>query len=37
MKVGFILECSKDGPDAVIYPYLANKFCSVLEMFPQKQ
>lgn len=27
MKIGFILECSPKGPDADIYPYLANRFC----------
>ena len=27
MKVGFILECSPKGPDAIIYPYLAKKLC----------
>ncbi len=30
MKIGFILECSTKGPDADIYPYLANFFCSNL-------
>ncbi|MBS1520578.1 MAG: hypothetical protein JST50_06250 [Bacteroidetes bacterium] len=32
MKVGFILECSPQGPDADIYPYLANIFCKKLEL-----
>jgi hypothetical protein len=32
MKVGFILECSPQGPDALIYPYLANLFCKKLEL-----
>jgi len=32
MKVGFVLECSTKGPDADIYPYLANKFCPNLEI-----
>ncbi len=32
MKIGFILECSPKGPDADIYPYLANKFCPGLEI-----
>lgn len=33
MKVGFILECRPDGPDAGIYPYLAKEiFCPSLEI-----
>src|SRR5947209_3667350 len=32
MKVGFILECKLNGPDAVIYPYLARKFCPSIEI-----
>lgn len=32
MKVGFVLECSPKGPDAEIYPYLANVFCKNLEL-----
>jgi hypothetical protein len=32
MKIGFILECQPKGPDADIYPYLANVFCPGLEL-----
>jgi len=32
MKVGFILECTPQGPDAAIYPYLAKLFCEDLEI-----
>jgi len=32
MKIGMILECSPKGPDAKIYPYLAQKFCPALEI-----
>ena len=32
MKVGFILECTPQGPDAAIYTYLAKHFCNDLEI-----
>jgi len=32
MKIGFVLECQPKGPDAAIYPYLANFFCPELEI-----
>lgn len=32
MKVGFILECSLGGPDAIIYPYVAKEICKALEI-----
>ncbi len=32
MKIGFILECTLGGPDAVIYPYVAKKICEALEI-----
>jgi len=32
MKIGFVLECSPQGPDAAIYPYLANFFCETIEV-----
>lgn len=32
MKVGFILECTLGGPDAVIYPYVAAQLCNALEI-----
>jgi|ERR1700733_1748829 len=35
MRIGFVLECSAKGPDADIYPYLANLFCSNLELKKQ--
>lgn len=28
MKIGFILECSPQGPDADIYPYVAKQLCA---------
>lgn len=31
MKVGFVLECSKGGPDAIIYPKLAKEFCDAIQ------
>lgn len=30
MKIGFILECTAKGPDADIYPYVAQQLCSSL-------
>jgi hypothetical protein len=32
MKIGFILECTLGGPDAVIYPYVAKRLCDALEI-----
>jgi hypothetical protein len=32
MKIGFILECSLNGPDALIYPWVAKKICPHLEI-----
>lgn len=31
MKVGFIVECTLEGPDAKIYPYVAKQLCDALE------
>jgi len=36
MRIGFILECTLGGPDAVIYPYVANKLCPQLIIENQK-
>lgn len=32
MKIGFVLECSPGGPDAIVYPFVANKICPALQI-----
>lgn len=34
MKIGFVLECCKGGPDEQVYTYLAEYFCPALEIEP---
>src|ERR1700736_6385447 len=32
MKIGFVLECTLNGPDSQIYPWVAQKICPHLEI-----
>ena len=32
MKIGFVLECTPQGPDAEIYPYVAKRLCPGAEI-----
>ena len=32
MKIGFVLECTLKGPDAIIYPSVFSKLCGTVEL-----
>jgi hypothetical protein len=34
MKVGMVLECTKGGPDAKIYPYVLQRLCPAMQVVP---
>lgn len=36
MKIGFVLECSLSGPDAIIYPDVFKKLCEKVDLLKPK-